>query len=366
MKIIIFLFILGLVSCGGGGGETKGDSASNPPIGQEINNDFEPSCDAPAVSSSHEAYPFHNKGIRGGVEYYLICNATQLSLIDSDDAFLSRSYRLGYDIELFEYYEGDYREGPINQFTIGSYPDRPFTGVFTGDHWAIADFRLIDSSGFCGLFPYVKDATISGIQLENPRIENYSGGICGSLIGLSEDSLVFEIAAYKGEVQDVDERDWAFVRGDHVSGVIGKMVDSTLFESYSVVELQNIDDLEKSLFSVSGITYSIEGGSSVVDVFYDGKIEDVFGKSEKAGFSYAGIIGESDGIYIESVYYSDKISTNACIVNSCNSISELFYIDTFNDEYYFMDLRNPPLSNWNPVLWWFADFVNEIRYPWLE
>lgn len=367
---ILFLLLIIITSCGSGGGENNSSSnnTNNPPnTDNEIQN-FEPTCDSPAVSSEHEAFPFHNKGYKDGFEYYLVCNASQLASINNNDEFLSRNYRMGGDIDLFEFYEGDYVTNPTNQFMIGEYPDHPFKGVFVGDHWAISNFRLISQDpNYCGLFGYIKDATISGIQFENARIESEENdAICGSIVGLSESSMLYELAILKEEEDGVDERDWAFVRGSHVAGFIGLMVDTELKESYSVIELQNIDDELINSFSISGYTYSFDGNSSAVNLFYDGKIESVESKTEISGFSYLDINDEEGIPYISNVYYSDKIGGDPCFSNSLCGDGNISYIDTSSDQYYFMDSRNEPLSSWNPVLWWFADSIEDAHYPYLE
>lgn len=366
--IMLLMFIL-LTACGSGGGENNSSSNNNePPTKEDDIQNFEPTCETSPVNNDHEAFPFHNKGYKDGFEYYLICNAEQLSSINNSDEFLSRNYRMGNDIDLFEFYEGDYVTNPINQFMIGTYPDHPFKGVFVGDHLAISNFRLISQDpNYCGLFGYIKDATISGIQFENARIEsNDSNAICGAIVGLSESSMLYELAILKEEEEGVDERDWAFVRGSHVAGFIGIMTDTELKESYSVIELQNVDnELENSL-SISGYTYSFDGSSSAVNLFYDGKIESIVSKSEISGFSYLGINNTEGNLYISNIYYSDKIGGDPCYSDSLCGDGNINYIDTSLDQYYFMDSRNEPLTTWNPALWWFANSVEEAHYPYLD
>lgn len=362
---LIMGFLIILTSCGGsgGGGNSSGtNNGGDNNGGSETVQDFEPLCSDPA-DPSHS--PFHNKGVKSEIEYYLICNAEQLVSINNSEETLSQTYRIGQDIDLFDYYTGDYVTNPTNQFMIGNYPNAPFTGLFIGDHWAISNYRYInqEDNTYCGLFGYIKDASVYGIQLENNRIQNYSDtSVCASVVGLADNSIVYEMAVFKEEEQGVPERDWSFVRGTNVAGLIGKMNNSTLYESYAITELQN--DSQGGTFSnlnISGITHEIEN-SSIVDVFYDGKIEEEIG-TNKAGLFVTAPVGSP---YIEQVYFSDKISSSACFdTNLCDSY-DFYYIDTSNDQYYFMDSRNQPLSNWNPVNWWFADSVENARHPWLD
>ena len=361
--LIICSFIL--ISCGSGGSESSSSSEGN----NEENNtsfDFEPSCSEP-MNIAHA--PFHNKGIKSDVEYFLICNTSQLLAINNNSETLGQNYRLGQDIDLFSYYEGDYATNPTNQFMIGGYPNNPFTGLFIGDHWSISNFRYINNNdnNYCGLFSYIKDGSVYGIQLENSRIDNNSdSSVCGPIVGLAENSLVYEIAILKEEENGVPERDWSFVRGTNIAGIIGKMNDTTLYESYSVTELQNVNSGNNfNNFNNSGVSHLIEEGSVLVDLFYDGKIESLLSTS-KAGISVNSFISSENSPYLEAVYYSDKIASEACLNDFDCGGEDVYFIDTSSDQYYFMDSRNLPLSNWNPVNWWFADSIENARYPYLD
>jgi hypothetical protein len=366
IRKISYLFLaLILASCGSGGGKSSDSiNPQNPPIIDTTIPDYEPSCSEP---ENPEHKPFHNKGVKSEIEYYLICNANQLKSINNSSETLSYNYRMGQDIDLYSYYEGDYIVGPTNQFTIGSI-NNPFKGIFIGDHWSISNYRYINSENntYCGLFSFIEDANVNGIQLENARIENRSdSSVCGSIIGSAKNSLIYEIAVVKEEEIGVDERDWAFVRGTNISGIVGKLLNTTLYESYSVIELQNVDLNSNNNFNISGLSHIIEEGSVLVDLFYDGKIEVVLG-TNKAGVSINDIQGIESQPYVEAVYFSDKISENGCLnSNDCNG-KDIYYIDTSIDQYYFMDSRNLPLSNWNSVNWWFADSVENAHYPFLD
>lgn len=365
MKSFILILLLSfLSSCGSGGGESSSKNAT--PGEKEVNTDFEPLCSEP---QNPEHSPFHNKGKRSDVDYFLICNAEQLASINNNDNTLSYNYRLGQDIDLFLYYEGDYVSNPTNQFMIGEFPNKPFKGLFIGDHYAISNYRYINNEDntYCGLFSFIQDANINGIQFENSRIENYSdSSSCGSLVGYADSSILYEIAIYKEEEEGVPERDWSFVRGTNVSGVIARMKDTTLYESYSVTELQNVN-LNNSLskFTISGLSELIEEGSVILDVFYDGKIEEL-SETKKGGLSVNLPVENERDLYMEEYYFSDKISNNGCFDSfDCNG-KDINYIDTSNDIYYFMDSRNLPLSNWTPINWFFAESVETARYPLLD
>jgi hypothetical protein len=391
MKIIILLSLILLASCSGGGGGSKSTTKApaNPiPETPQVLPDIRPTCSDPVASTTNQGLPFHAKGRRNGDDYFLICNAEQLAAINSNDTFLSKTYYLGDDIELGFYYTNVTIETfatpagkPGNQFVIAPNPSKPFTGLFYGDNFAISNFRYVNDStsnlAYCGFFGYTDRATISGLQLENVRIDA-NVGACGALVGHAKRSYFKDISIVTYPIEGFDANELLFLRGAQVAGMIAKLENSIINESYSVADLETLPSLSNLL--AGGLFLSISNGSEISDVFYDGNMILSPGTAAGAISTYKPFEDpqfEAAQTLFSNVWYSNtKGVANACSDDSSCSSDQIFSVDTLDENlgvseggpYFFMYANNEPLASWSLSSWWFIGEIDPAtaRYPWLD
>lgn len=391
MKIIVLLSLILLASCSGGGGGSKSTSktpVSPIPETPQVLPDIRPTCSDPAANTINQGLPFHAKGRRSGDDYFLICNAEQLAAINSNDNFLSKTFYLGDDIELGFYYTGVTIETfatpagkPGNQFVIAPNPSKPFTGLFFGDNFAISNFRYVNDNtsnlAYCGFFGYTDGASISGLQLENVRIDA-NVGACGALAGYAKRSYFKDISITTYPIEGFEVNELLFLRGAQVAGMIAKLETSIVSESYSVADLETLSSLSNLL--AGGLFLSTSNGSEISDVFYDGKMTlspgttagsiSVYQPVEDLGFE------ASPTLFLNVWYSNTKAVTNACSDDPICSSDQIFSVDTLDENldvseggpYFFMYANNEPLASWALDSWWFIGEIDPetARYPWLD
>jgi len=131
---------------------------------------------------------------------------------------------------------------------IGS-ESNPFTGTFNGNGNTISGFKINRlSSSFCGLFGYVKNATIRDIRLRDVSIsgkDNIGGLIgycentyvakCGLLMGAvgGEANVGGLIGQVKGSVVDFCYSKASVSASRSAGGLIGAVLRGAVFQSYS-------------------------------------------------------------------------------------------------------------------------------------
>lgn len=379
MKNIVLLNILFLITaCSNSGGGTSSATpkpATPAPIPPDVVFELEMSCDNPKATTIETGLPFHAKQRFVDIDYYMICTAEELFTLASNPAHYDKNFILGNDIDLFSFYgmdDVDYLTGPItNQFMIGQYPNNPYTGTFIGDGYAISDFRFINNptspSEYCGLFGYVKNAQISQIYLDSPRIDSYTdSGKCAPLVGLAEESLISEHLVRYSPIEGIDEEFWSFIRGYKISGLVAKLDSSTISDSYSIIRLETSKNIDIPL--AGGLYIDSINSSAIINSFYDGSSLNSFHVDTlKGGIGvFSPTVGvdsiQSASELIINTYYASSTSlSQACSDDSLCSQSNLIpSIDkSLSGDDYFKNKLNEPLMQWNEQYW----FFNENEYP---
>ncbi len=123
---------------------------------------------------------------------YVIETVEQLALLaqkvnstdEADAEYALASYKLGADIVMNENVLGDgYMPGSTDALTnwtpIGKAKANPFSGVFDGDGHTISG--LYSQGGECGLFTYVKDATLKNFNLTDFYVYCYGDSSTGAV-----------------------------------------------------------------------------------------------------------------------------------------------------------------------------------------
>jgi hypothetical protein len=363
-NIILILSLLIINSCSKGGG-TSSTTTPPPDLVFELGLD----CSAPRATSINQGLPFHAKQRFLDEDYFLICSAQDLFELGSNPTHYNKNFILGNDIDLFSLYdmsELDYLNGPItNQFMIGRYPNKPYTGVFLGNGYSISDFRFINNPStpdeYCGLFGYVQNAQISQIYLDSPRVDSYTDAAkCAPLIGLAENSLIFENLVRYSPIEGIDEEYWSFIRGNKISGLVARLDASTVSDSYSIIRLETAKTADMPL--AGGLYIDSVNSSSIVNSFYDGSSLNSFHLDTiKGGIGVFSPTNDAENVQpvselIRNTYYSLSSGfSQACSDDSLCSQSGLTTpIDkTISGEDYFKNKLNEPLLQWNEQYWFF-------------
>ena len=172
-----------------------------------------------------------------------ISNEAELKAISNN---LNGNYKLTNDIVLSEVWT------PIGK-------EKPFSGIFDGNNHVIRNLKIIDESGgYSGFFAQTYGAVIQNLGIENARIKAPKAKALGVLIGYSIASYIENSYIIETEIE-----------GNNVGSFIG------------IAKNRNIN------FTVINNSYSF-----------------ALIKSN----SYAGgIIGSSEGAYIENVYFAGNI-----------------------------------------------------------
>ena len=361
-RLKTLFFLIFITSCGSGGGGASSDSSSNNPT-NTIRENYIPDCSSPKRGE----HPFHDIGYQNGTEYFLICSADQLASIDG--SYLDDYFIQGADIDLFPFYQGDYRTNIINQFFIGKNSQNPFSGTYIGNSWSISNFRYITTNEeYCGLFGYTLNADIQLVQLENSRISANNESKCGVIAGQAVNSSFKEIAVTTEDDDSILSSELHFSEGSNISGFIASINDTSVIDSYSVIDL-NINDNSANNYLAGGLFLEVQGSSTLKNLFYDGNYSEIVMVSSKGSLSaLEPVVSENKSLLIENLYFSENKGFSAICNNSVNcDVYDIIQINASGqNELYFYDSRNSPLSDWNPVFWWFVDENDDPRYPWLE
>lgn len=356
MRIVKIIFLILFFGC-----SNKGGNVVDPVVNNKIS---AIKCTDPKDLST----PFHGKGILNGNEYFLICDGDELSHINGSDELLSKNYVIGKDIDLSEYYTGDYLNNPEKTFMIGTYPDHPFTGTFSGDGYSIINFRLknpIDE--YCGLFGYAKNATIQYLEVADVRID---AGLskCGAIIGRSEGVYLNKVYNYIYQTDLLSENQWNYISGSNIAGFIFESYSTTVRESYSLITL--IAEDSNNYSQMAGLIGYMRNNSFIINSFFDG-IGIGTTNSAKAGITFedpivVDFLGnpmENPQIsLLQNVGYSINKGINMGCLGSinCGISSGVFGVDSSNN--YFFIRNNNPLASFSINSWMF----DPAKYPKLQ
>lgn len=186
---------------------------------------WEKGDDTPDIWDGTSAEPAYN----ADTKTYTITNGEELAwlsdvtngVITSGTNFPTVITFEGYTIELAnDIYLNDVSDvdnwgtsAPANNWTpIGEYnkyPGKPFCGTFNGNDNSVYGIYINSSGDNCGLFGYVKNATIKQICVQNSFITG-SGSCYGGIVGDANDSAI------------LDSVNYAEICGDHcIGGIAG-------------------------------------------------------------------------------------------------------------------------------------------------
>lgn len=375
MKQFATLFLLlSLVACNSGGGGAKSSGSTpipnNNPI-PDTDPDIYPSCFQAAATTTAQGAPFHAIGRRSGINFYLICNATQFAALANNSNFYSQYFELGTDIDLYNYYTGDYVDGPIdNQFMIAPNASSPFKGSLEGNGYTVSDFRLFNTNSFCGVFGYLENAAITNIEFESIRISS-SSGTCGALAGRAKNSLIYNtVLTYENLSElNIPFEQWAFVSGPKVAGFIAELDNSVIDTSYSVV---NLDTRSISSAQLSGFSLNMINSSFISNSFYDG-VAQFDSDAIKAGVTlispvYVPASEDDTGDFklLDIVAVSTQSNLGDLCGDDANCKSDsVFSVNKSNNPNYYSDDTSLIYSNWSLFIWDF-NVSSEFPYPRLE
>ncbi|MCD8285985.1 MAG: hypothetical protein LUD50_02010 [Clostridia bacterium] len=157
-----------------------------------------------------------------GVTTYTISSASDLaglaSLVNSGASFSGCVINLTTNINL-----ANYAWTPIGTATVSTSSElsivAPFEGTFNGNGNTISNLKYSDSSGACvGLFGYISDALITGVNISNVTISAEQG--IGSVVGWADDAS--EALNINSTISDCHVTGTVEITGNHlVGGILG-------------------------------------------------------------------------------------------------------------------------------------------------
>jgi len=235
----------------------------------------------------------------------IITNLAELRWLSEESIAWGENWELGADIDASDTKNWNRGEGfePIGGSII------KFKGTFDGKGYTISNLyfnRPTDS--YIGLFGQTKDATIHDVRLASVQItgSEYIGGIVGKLDG-TKISNCSVTGVVKGE-------------GDKIGGLVGELYNSTLSQSFSIVDVIGEDYV---------------GGLVGIGSHPNSKINNCFATGEVTANKYVGgVIGEcKTGTTITNCYAMTKVSGKVytgAFVGYCHSGASVF--DCFIDK----------------------------------
>lgn len=261
---------------------------------------------------------------------YEISSYEDLSNLVSQENYLSSTIILKKDID----FNGK------NWTPIGT-SNNPFTGKFYGNSYKISNMKIVDpkneGNNFVGLFGCVKNATISGIKLDNVSLEsnqtvlhqtkNIFGLICakaenstikrcevlstssifvahsnkstfsvGGIVGETDNCLIsmcYSNASISASVTEIESQKSS--RYDYyLGGVVGSLTESNIINSYSKstisVKLFSENEIQSKAYIAGIVGYYMPGISNYIKKCYFAGNIDYDSSLENQTLFIAGIV----------------------------------------------------------------------------
>ncbi len=272
---------------------------------------------------------------------YQISDCTQLQNVSTD---LSAAYVVINAIDCSDTSnwnptggEGSYNEGFE---PIGTQLD-PFTGIFDGGSYKITNLFIERDLDDVGLFGYTSGALIENIQLYTPTI--YVGSTeTGFLAGYIDDSTLDNTSVVGGTYLSFD----VDVDADHVGGLVGLTLNSTISRSYATSDISLSDIggpsvgglvgtnfgtlIEESYATgtISSVNYQYAGGLAG---YSSGTINDCYAQGSVSGnLVVGGLVGTVQNGTISRSYSSGDVEGNASVGGFIGIAHTLIAEDTFS------------------------------------
>lgn len=268
---------------------------------------------------------------------YQISGSYQLAylahLVNNGEAQSNAYYVMTADADL-----GGYEWTPIGN------PENPFDGHFLGDGYTVSDFKLTKGISHAGLFGYVKNAEISGLEISelNVGVKSEGTAYVGGITGIAESSDIHECMvsgtlnantaeAYVGGIvaSTVGGKITDCVNAVEIKatatelavlgGIVGKAKNTDISSCYTSKLVSATSDTASY---AGGLVGYIESGVKLAGSFFSGGSV----SASKVGTSHGGLIYA----YAENAPTLDRCATlkgSSVYASTNNKIPNLFSID---------------------------------------
>lgn len=224
----------------------------------------------------------------------------------------------------------------IEWIPLGSH-NKPFTGEFRGNHHKLSNLKIkvgnAYQTNYIGFFGYVKNATISGLVLDNVSISDISSyptattNNIGFVCGYADDSKITECEVLNTNSLDINHSKNIIF---NIGGVAGASKNSSISKTYSnasiecvATNLNQTNSLSLKLY-VGGIVGYIES-VSIKNCYSTSEITNNISSSENLSIIVycGGIVGYN---YTQKALTISKCYFAGSIDNYVNSSSNTSYV----------------------------------------
>lgn len=246
---------------------------------------------------------------------YLICNKLQLNRIGSEAALLSKSFKLGSDLNFAN-----------STFVMIGSQNAPFTGNFDGDRYTFSSIFLNPENtyAYIGLFANVLNSTIKNLTVNGITITLFASHHVGGLIA----------SANRSTLSNLHVNALNIVGNDRSGGLVGDMQNSSLSNS-SVEGILNQTFGSDASGGLVGYANNVNVEACYTNVRLLNSYVDPYGVSDIGGMF--GLIGFST---IKNVYargdidYSKSQPTPPMIPDRVGGLIGTLYNSTLEFAYY--------------------------------
>ncbi len=263
-----------------------------------------------------------NTGDGSAANPYLICNKLQLNRIGSEAALLTKSFKLGSDLDFTN-----------STFVMIGSQDTPFTGNFDGDKYVFSSILLNPENTYTyiGLFANVLNSTIKNLTVNGITITLFANHHMGGLIAKANGSSFSNL-----HVQGLN-----IVGNDHSGGLAGEMRNSSLSHS-SVEGILNQTFGSDASGGMIGYANNVNVESCYTNVRLLNAYDNPFGVSDIGGMFGSLSFSTVKNVYARGdVDYSNTHPTPPVLPNRVGGLIGTLYNSKLEFAYYAGKIKIP-------------------------
>lgn len=255
-----------------------------------------------------------------------------MTLADFRDSVNGGNSYAGYTVTLMN----DIDLGGVEWTPIGT-TEHPFSGVFDGQGYTISNLKVNSTSGYAGLFGYIKGdmskcpektdlpenwdessiainetnytAGVKELNIDGFKVES-SGGkkFCGTIVGYAEYALLRDLTVSNGVVNNTDK--------SYAGGIVGGTSAGMAFENLTVSETVEVKAGDHSVGGIVGGTnndasnHSSISGKEFLVIFSNCTNKANVSTTSSTGYA-GGIVGHTNGgttaVFVMNCYNRGEI-----------------------------------------------------------
>jgi hypothetical protein len=252
---------------------------------------------------------------------YLICNTQQFNRIERDKLYTSH-FMLGSDINFHTQ----------NITPIDSTAESPFSASFNGNGYTLKNITIEGHNNYHGIFAYLKDGSISNLNINNIAVSFASNRRVGGLIGSSENATINNVHITQLNLGRAPDRSGGLIGScvnstvsassvqgeltnsfgaDGSGGLIGLAMDSSISNSSSDILIKVNTKHIRGISAIGGLV-GFMSNTSITDAFVFGLIDYSFAENNSRAELFGGLVGQmTNNSTINNAYFVGDIIANA-------------------------------------------------------